>query len=429
MGAEGSEKDDLEIEEQKAATLKALAMHGTFDIEIWTDGSAMQDLGRSGAAYCIYSGERKIGEGKSAAGALACSYTAERIALREALKSLLRTLTIDTDWIGRKIRVLIAPDCQSMLMSLLSGPLAQQDCVLMECWHILLEICKFKHVDVDVIMQHVYSHCGIERNEEVDALAEEASELPQIGVPTALRDAKALIKKHLKGKWSAELLATDSHRVAHFGVKPPPVAEFDKDRRKQVLAARIRTGQSDILGTLVRKIQPLMPMSCRLCSKEDHVVYAKLMADLATAEKGYIKHSTEPRKCPKCDTTLSNKNKCLRHINTVHRLELDTMKIPCPVGNCTEFFYLQEEVDAHCRATHRVIQGERLERCASTRRGEGEVETHLHLLRCNSKEAVHARKDLKVYQIIRKMGEIPTDLLVEYFLRIQDFLCENTNND
>ena len=64
-------------------------------------------------------------------------------------------------------------DSQSVIRALQSGPLAQTSDTEDRIWALLLQLA---NLGVHVTFQFVYAHCGIDRNEAVDAAAKDAVE-------------------------------------------------------------------------------------------------------------------------------------------------------------------------------------------------------------------------------------------------------------
>ncbi|KAF0311694.1 hypothetical protein FJT64_017535 [Amphibalanus amphitrite] len=104
----------------------------------------------------------------------------------------------------------------------------------------------------------VPGHAGVAGNEIADAVAREAAELPQDGIPITFAAAKSLLKRHVSREWvestrhSRPAPATRPHlsHDYHDVVGPGRVRLADRiglSRREGTALARLRTGHSPAL--------------------------------------------------------------------------------------------------------------------------------------------------------------------------------------
>ena len=299
--APGARKADLTTEEQYKLVEEVVAKHLKWaTIQFWTDGSSHIILRLSGAAALIYTKKDGIWsctlQLTSAAGKLACSFTSESVALKEVLRELLILLT---DLKEQKIVGFI--DCSSLLDKLDKGSVAQEDPDLGIIWEFLLAIGSHH----EIILQHIYSHCGIKESDAVDALANEAAmKCPQDKFPTTYRDSKALIKQ-----WGKQMT---KNRMENFEMHPALAItkqEASWSRERQVLAAQIRADQVRIVGHWPRRLEKEMPLSCRFCTPEDH---RKEEIQPISGPRG----SRDTVQCPVCKHEYKDVGKYNRHLKT-----------------------------------------------------------------------------------------------------------------
>ena len=159
-----------------------------------------------------------------AAGPVACSFRAENVGLRAGLKLCL------ADPAMKKCRLLICTDSLSQLDALARGPILQTDDTANELWHLLLQLAAR---EVDITMQFIYSHCGLERNELVDKEAKTASELPQADAPVWLPDLMSAVRRHVKSKRGDRHRVRTTHRATNVGNNPTPLKHLTHLSRTQ----------------------------------------------------------------------------------------------------------------------------------------------------------------------------------------------------
>eukprot|EP00756_Hemistasia_phaeocysticola_P039021 Hpha_TRINITY_DN16794_c6_g2::TRINITY_DN16794_c6_g2_i8::g.78975::m.78975 len=179
-------------EEKKAASLRTLEALPQADWFIYTDGSAVIGVTKGGAGVILIHGATKRSWTFSrAAGSLCSSYRAEVCALRCAVEELCRILR-ETDLGGGVIR--ICTDSRAAICRLERGAALQRDKAGQQVWELLATLCE-EFPGASVHVQFVYSHCGVEGNEQADAAAAVGSKLPQANAEIDLRTALVALKR------------------------------------------------------------------------------------------------------------------------------------------------------------------------------------------------------------------------------------------
>jgi len=289
--AAGKRKGDLTKEQQRQIVEEVVRKHlETATHHSFTDGSSHIKRFISGAAGTLYvkvsdsrnsangesmstasatsnsgfghehsaNGENqweKVGSVRVAGGPFSCSFTTESMGLKKLLE-----LILERSIEGAVIVIFI--DCKSLLDDLEERSIDQKEMILVQIWELLLKVGARN----EVRLQHIWSHCGVEGNEEVDKMADEAAKtLPQENIPLSFRDSRALIKK-----WAKE----EARKLSEVEL-PEVVAKTKQEktwsREEQVVAAQIRAGKVRHVGEWPRRFDERMSMSCRFCAPQDHV--------------------------------------------------------------------------------------------------------------------------------------------------------------
>ncbi|KAF0293920.1 hypothetical protein FJT64_008318 [Amphibalanus amphitrite] len=162
----------------------------------WTDGSATGGVTNGGAGVLIEHPDGTTEALREAAGKICSSYRAEMVALKTAVRHLLEHPPLEQD-------IIICSDSQASLATLRGGPAAQTSPLGAAIWEHMAALVAGG--DRRVHLQWVPSHCELEGNERVDAIAKEAATLPQQGVPvdvrTVYRAASRMARKEAISNW------------------------------------------------------------------------------------------------------------------------------------------------------------------------------------------------------------------------------------
>jgi ribonuclease HI len=254
---------------KKKATEDTIAMLGTFDVEMWTDGSVIDKLG-AGAAR-IYTKEGKATfDAIAPAGFLSSSFRSETVALDCGLKKMISLKKMKL--MGKSI--LICTDSQSLISALANGPLCQGSKLLSEIWETLVHLAEVRGVK-KVVFQFVYSHCGVERNETADKMAEEAlrkfKSVDQRKAPIPLQAVKAMIKLQCRNGWKSDLEVTRPRYQACEAAFTDLKSSCTLSRKEEVKLAQLRTGECIWMGKLRTRLG-IGSSLCRWCKGEEETV-------------------------------------------------------------------------------------------------------------------------------------------------------------
>ena len=238
---------------RRAAAEEHLATLPEDAVWVWKDGSADAGVARGGGGALIQlpSGEEQ--EVRVAAGN-SCSST------RAELTALLATLRKVTDIPMTTNNIIVCTDSQAALRLLCNGSAAQGTPLGAELWTVLLAL---REENRSVHLQWVQSHCGLPGNERADALAGEASALPQEDVPTDARTLVGAVRqaafRRWRSSWPAGLFrSTMGDRV------PAPVPGDDRDAAVNV--HQLRAGHWGRAESYLHRIGRRPTDTCAGCS-------------------------------------------------------------------------------------------------------------------------------------------------------------------
>lgn len=186
---------------------------------VWTDGAAVSGTSSGGAGALIVFPDDEAVELREAAGNLCSSFRAEMVALRAALKYLRDHPAYTDD------PIVLCTDSQAALAKLRGGPPEQESPLGADIWSLLIDLASGGR---PLRLQWVPSHCGIPGNERADALAGEASALPQeeapVDVRTVHRAAARAASSRAIAQWPAGW-----YRSLMAGRLPPPVRNYPRE--------------------------------------------------------------------------------------------------------------------------------------------------------------------------------------------------------
>ena len=263
-------KSDKEDDNRNQAMRVLHEETAAVDYTVYTDGSVTNSVGNGGAGVVVTRGppDNLVVEERRwyAAGAMASSYQAEMVAMREALSTV-----AERGPPGSKVA--IVTDSKSTLDRLkslrtTSKPETHTESSIMEHMTNLLEM------DISLHIIWVPSHCGIPGNEEADRVAARGCGEPQEAAEVPFKTAKAAIMRSVK----EEPIQHERLRQVYgtnrelFGGR----AEGSLPRRDQVTMSRLRSGHHPNLRYWTHKVGKDESDQCRLCNtgKEtaEHVI-------------------------------------------------------------------------------------------------------------------------------------------------------------
>ena len=254
--------DLLRTELNHASWDDLMGRHGPFEAEIWTDGGVLH----AEFPDCISASAGHLYLGKSAqphdtfaasAGRLACSYTAEFVALTGSIYRFAPSIPDNS-------RVLIAIDSQSLLQALAKGPLLTHEDFEDQLWAELLVLARR---GCTVVLQFFYSHVNFPpRNKTVDEAVTSLLDDPLLNhdAPAIwLTDLIRAVHRYLYCRW---LDNAHDARTDLCGKTRAPLREMVAwSRADQTLFSRSRTDTLLEFGSYRLRLGLTSSPACRWC--------------------------------------------------------------------------------------------------------------------------------------------------------------------
>ena len=255
----------METFERKAAFEAAIAHLPIPTVFIWSDGSASDGVYNCGAGVLIETADTTE-RLAIPAGKFGSSYAAEMTAIKSALDHLMTKIAIDP---GPYI-IRIHTDSQSSLISLASGPAAQDNNCGINIWK-RLEEAVATHKDSRVELVWVPGHVEVAGNEEADKLANKGRELPQEDVAITLPSAIKQLRRYSWEKWESETRRSTSQslkwNIRCSGNSLPMIP--DSDRSTARIIHQLRADRCPLLSGYLAKIGQRPSPLCPECQEED----------------------------------------------------------------------------------------------------------------------------------------------------------------
>ena len=272
------------------ANKKVLLQRRKCEVEIWTDGSVTPGI-RSGASAVVLQKGKDPMTLTASVSQWACSLTAE---MRGMLLALEHAFTIPQRYIR------ICTDSLSLVMCLRRGPRSTDERI-QHIWSCLLRLVG---LGKRIWICFVYAHCGTVGNELADAAADDASRRVHAG-GSHWKDATNLAIRDIEANWRAS--CRDTHRSLLLGSHAPtPKVALNLPRPVGVPLARVRTGETRLLGRFPRRLGILKSDNCRLCCPVDEVEPVRIRAILSDL------------RCPDCRLPKATRDSLDKHLRSVH---------------------------------------------------------------------------------------------------------------
>ena len=153
--------------------------------------------------------------------------------------------------------IIVYTDSQGLITALQKGPVRQHDAQLASIWKSIYVL--HRHGAKRVVFQWIPSHCGIPRNENADAAAQQAlnaySTTMKRKVPVRYQNIVSYYKERNKAHHLSELQRKPNTRSALTTASANLSKDNSLGRRRQAKLAQLRTGISSTMGQYQRLIE------------------------------------------------------------------------------------------------------------------------------------------------------------------------------
>ena len=302
------------------ATLDRLRSPPQNQVEIWTDASGRSR--NTSGAYAIYEANTPcsspIATMKKSfrTGDTSCSFRAEALTILRALRDY-ETMVQASPESHRDQHVLLVTDSRSTISALSGGPILQKENFLYDIWRVLLTLAQTYNISVH--FQFIYSHCGVDRNEYVDALAgqhiDRYARTPDNITPTWLTDVCTMYKRHSKP--TLHPFRQPEHPSWELKPRRLPKLSTSLTRHESTEFARLRSEAHPDFGIAPRLHGRVANMACRFCRPDLHPKAGFRPDDWTLV---IPKEFATPMPCvvPGCSNTFTQRHLMTRHYMRKH---------------------------------------------------------------------------------------------------------------
>ena len=263
----------------KLGALETIDSYPNSWIHTYTDGSAFKATINAGYGAKITYPTGIKEEIFDSCGAFCSNYAAEQEAISKACLQIQKRFQDTPSLISN---VVFFTDSLSTLQSMESGK--TDDRTISQMNYNLNSLISI--YNVEVVLQWIPGHSGVQGNESADSLAKTGASLPQPDVPVSMDTVKKMIKSNFKEEWLENWTNNNTGRALYNNMNAPK----KKDpinflvRKDQTTIFRLRTTHVQLNGHLNR-IKKDHSAQCRLCGHpnetvEHHLLHCPQLNDL-----------------------------------------------------------------------------------------------------------------------------------------------------
>ena len=255
----------------KLSALETIDQYSKNWIHAYTDGSAFKATVNAGYGAVINhpSGEKdKI---YNPCGSFCSNFTAEKEAISQVLKHITGTFEKAPN---KTKNIVIFSDSLSALQELESGEMDNKEMsqIMIACDHLI------SNYDIQIVLQWIPGHQGIQGNEEADVLAKRGASQPQPEAPVSYNTVSKMIRTNLKDEWLVDWVQNSTGRALyeHMSAPKPKDPINTLSRHDQSLIFRLRT-QHVPLNNHLNRIKKDHSAQCPLCNYPNETVEHHLL--------------------------------------------------------------------------------------------------------------------------------------------------------
>ena len=263
----------------KLGALETIDSYPNSWVHTYTDGSAFKATINAGYGAKIIYPTGKSEEIFDSCGAFCSNYVAEQEAISKACLKIQKSFQSTPSLVSN---IVIFTDSLSTLQSLESG--RNDNGTMTQMTYNMNSLISI--YNVDVVLQWIPGHSGVQGNESADSLAKTGASLPQPDVPVSMDTVQKMIRSNFKEEWMENWTKNNTGRALYNNMNAPrkkdPINSLK--RRDQTTIFRLRTTHVPLNGHL-NKILKNHSAHCRLCGHfnetvEHHLLHCPQLNDL-----------------------------------------------------------------------------------------------------------------------------------------------------
>ena len=267
----GKESKNADPNILKMSALETINSYPKDCLHVYTDGSAFKATINAGYGAIICHPDGREFELFNSCGSFCSNYVAEKEAITQAITHIQEMFDNNPD---DTKDVIIFTDSLSALQGLENGESGDKDLSKLT---MKIDQLMSKH-KIQVVLQWIPGHAGVEGNEKADSLAKRGAALPQPEAPVNYETARKMIKSNLKEEWLNDWTRNKTGRALYTHMSAPkPKDPVNKLRRaEQCTIFRLRVGHVGLNNHLSR-IKKNFPSACPLCKFPNETVEHHLL--------------------------------------------------------------------------------------------------------------------------------------------------------
>ena len=223
----------------KLGALETIDSYPNSWVHTYTDGSAFKATINAGYGAKIIYPTGNSEEIFDSCGAFCSNYVAEQEAISKACLKIQKSFQSTPSLVSN---IVIFTDSLSTLQSLESG--RNDNGTMTQMTYNMNSLISI--YNVDVVLQWIPGHCGVQENESADSLAKTGASLPQPDVPVSMDTVQKMIRSNFKEEWMENWTKNNTGRALYNNMNAPrkkdPINSLK--RRDQTTIFRLRTAHA-----------------------------------------------------------------------------------------------------------------------------------------------------------------------------------------
>ena len=255
----------------KLGALETIDSYPKSWVHTYTDGSAFKATINAGYGARIKYPNDTTEDIFDSCGAYCSNYVAEQEAISKACIQIQKKFE---NFPSLVTNIVFYTDSLSTLQALESGK--SENKAMSELISNISQL--MSNFNVDIVLQWIPGHSGVQGNESADSLAKTGASLPQPDAPVSMDTVKKMIRTNFKEEWLQGWINNGTGRALFENMNAPKKNDAINQlkRKDQTTIFRLRTTHVPLNGHL-SKIKKNHPAHCRLCGHSNETVKHHLL--------------------------------------------------------------------------------------------------------------------------------------------------------